>query len=147
MSIIRFDYLPKPERDPETGKVIGETFYPLIPIRICYAHRLYPYYIDSLIDSGADRNLFPAYFAKKIGINIKKGKPRKIRGIGNVEIEAYTHSVMIYVKNRRYQTVVDFSEQQQIPLLGRNGFFNLFKRVAFFEKLNLVELEERESPD
>jgi len=31
--------------------------------------------------------------------------------------------------------------EQKVPLLGRNGFFNYFKKVVFKEKEKEVELE------
>lgn len=109
---LAFDYFPFPKKDPRTGKIVKEIFYPVIPLRISYGHKLgRPF--QALVDSGADRNLFP--------------------------IKAFTHKIKLYLGVEVFKTEADFSYEQGVPLLGRAGFFNLFKRVTFKESDRVVE--------
>lgn len=144
LMLISFPYIPYPEKDIKTGKIIGEVYRPVIPIRIVYKHQFLPYLIDCLVDSGADRNLFPAIFGEMLKIKIKSGKPRKISGIGESEIEAYAHEVTFLVGKLgtpKFKTTIDFAYEQKVALLGRNGFFNFFKHINFKEREKTLELE------
>jgi len=136
-----FNYLSNPRKDYKTGKIIGQVYYPVIPIKLCYGHHIFKYLINSLVDSGSDRNLFPAEIGENIGIKIKNELSQEIGGIGGIKVIAFTHKVKIYLGNLEIDTFVDFSYEQKVPLLGRNGFFNYFKNVIFREKDNVVELE------
>lgn len=105
-----------------------------------YKHKLSRPF-DALVDSGSDRNLFPAEIGGIMGINFKKRSPNKlIMGIGKQAIEAFTERVSLYVGNNKFDVEVDFSYSQQIPLLGRNGFFDLFKQIIFREKDKFIDL-------
>lgn len=97
--------------------------------------------INCLIDSGSDRNLFPAQWGEMVGIKINKGRLRKIGGIGKSEpIEAYTHSVVLIIGTYKFQAEADFSYAQAIPLVGREGFFDHFAEVRFCQKDKVTEL-------
>lgn len=135
-----FSYVPFPQREPESGKIIGEIFRPLVVIRILYKHQLSRSF-DALVDSGSDTNLFPAEIGEMVGINFRKRAPNKfIMGIGKQAIEAFTEKVSLYIGTNKLEAEVDFSYNQQVPLLGRNGFFNLFKKVTFREQDKFVDL-------
>lgn len=140
MSRITFNYLMFDSKD-STGKVTGCTMRPYIPIRLSSHHCNPTHPIDALVDSGSDRNLFPKQLGNILGINFKKKKPTKIFGIGGVEILAYSSDINIWINGIKYITETDFSDQQQTPLLGRLGFFNLFKEVIFDEKIGSLYLE------
>lgn len=132
-----FEYKPQPYLDSSNN--IVDIYRPIIPIRLSYNHRMgQPLF--ALIDSGADRNLFPAAFAIMLGIDVKKGITRKIGGIGNTSLTAYTHKIDLYINSTKFKTEVDFSYEHEMPLLGRNGFFNLFREVKFAEKAKLIEI-------
>lgn len=130
-------YFPEPKIDPKTGKYLGDIFKPKVPIWIsCKSKATLPFH--ALVDSGSDRNLFPAQLGEKIGINIKDGIKIPILGIGGIKIKAYTHKANLHIEKCTFDTEVDFSYEQQIPLLGRRGFFDLFKRIDFNEKTRMV---------
>lgn len=97
--------------------------------------------VNCLLDSGADRNLFPAQWGEAVGIKIKAGKETIHYGIGNNDIKAYRHTVKLYVGTYSFETQVDFSSQQSLPLLGRTGFFSCFKQIIFNERGKVVSLE------
>ena len=139
--ITGYSYYPQFFQDPQTGEKRA-VYYPLIQIRISKDHGPISYLFDALVDSGSDRNLFPLYFATYLGIQIKGIKPKKIYGIGGSFIEAYTAKISIWLGTTEYETEADFSPQQRTPLLGRNGFFDLFKSVKFDEKGQFVYIEE-----
>lgn len=139
--ITGYSYYPLFFQDPKTAKKRVD-YYSLIQIRISIDYGLISYPFDALIDSGSDRNLFPLYFAEYLGIQFKGVKPRKIYGIGDNFIEAYTAKINIWLGETEYKTEADFSPQQKAPLLGRNGFFNLFKSIKFNEKGQFVYIEE-----
>lgn len=136
----RFNYQPRLYINPVSGKSIT-IYLPLIPIRLSYKHKFGKVAVDCLIDSGADINLFPADWGESVGINIKKGPRQMINGIGAIGVESFVHVVKIYLgSDIIFVTKANFSYSQEIPLLGRDGFFNHFKRVSFFEKEKIVEL-------
>lgn len=134
-----FHYIPLPIKDI-SGNIVGQVFKPMIMVKLCFNHKISPYHISCLLDSGSDMNLFPAYFAQNIGINLKNGKEISIRGIGDIEIKAYRHKVNLYLDKVKFETIVDFSHDQQLPLLGRFGFFDHFNKIIFQEKDKLVKL-------
>lgn len=137
-----YSYIPQPFGvDPVSNKLI-EIYRPMIAIRISKDHGPISLPFDALIDSGSDRNLFPLRFATSVGIQFKKIRHKQIIGIGKVIIDAYSANINIWVGTTKYQTEVDFSPQQQTPLLGRDGFFNLFKSVKFDEEGQFVYIEE-----
>lgn len=141
MAVFTVDYQDKIYIHPITGEsvVVPE---PSTKIIFCHNHKQTPP-IWSLIDSGADRNLFPLGIAEFLGINLKKVPVVKIGGIGNLQIEAQAHPIEIIFQGKRIITSADFSPQQTTPILGRKGFFNHFDSVKFMEKEKQVILEIR----
>lgn len=136
---LTFDYIPIPRKDPKTQKIVGETYFPFIPIQLHFKEAVRSFY--ALVDSGAERNLFPAELGELIGIKIKMGKLASIFGIGQHEIEGYTHVVNLSLgRITNFNTEVDFSFEQNVPLLGRNGFFDFFRSVSFRERRKIIEL-------
>jgi len=133
--IISFSYTPF--YIPE----VGEKFRPIINIAISHKNTISSG-IKALVDSGADKNLFPAWMGEWLGINFKKHEYNKIiYGIGGAEIKAYTQKVKVHLHKFSYDTEIDFSFEQQIPLLGRDGFFNLFKSIKFKEGERFLDIE------
>lgn len=137
---LTFVYLPFPKQDPATGNVIGEVYYPFIAIRVAYKHRLSQIF-HALVDSGSDRNLFPAVLGTFVGMNVKKGQKINIEGIGKINIHGFTHKITLYLGTKSFETEADFSYDQQVPLLGRNGFFNLFQSITFKENKKVVVIQ------
>lgn len=62
--------------------------------------------------------------------------------IGKGSIDAYSAKINIWLGTKQYKTEADFSPQQRMPLLGRDGFFNLFKSVKFDEIGQFVYIED-----
>lgn len=137
MPIIKYDYIVSPHI---TNKKLIAIYSPIISIQLSSNHKIYPFPIDCLIDSGADFNLLPARIGESLGLSIKKGDKVTHMGIGSIGITAYSHPVKIYLGNYSFKTTVDFSYNHKIPLLGRYGFFRYFKKVTFHEKELRLEL-------
>lgn len=137
MSLIKIEFdttlVPITFKD---GKVKDYTLRPLIPIVISssISHKKSKTPIDCLLDSGADRNLFPASMGENIGIKITKGQKTTHTGIGNSIMEAYRHTISIHCGGISFITSSDFSYQQTIPLLGRDGFFMFFQSITFINR-------------
>lgn len=141
MPTIKFEYTPEVFVHPKTGKVGYHQYRPLIDARLCYKHNLNKYLVKCLLDSGADKNLFPAGWGKTVGINIEKGVKVKHFGIGNKDLTAFRHKIKLYVGSYSFDTSADFSYDQPFPLLGREDFFKYFKQITFQEKDHFVKLE------
>ncbi len=130
---IEVTYLPEPS--PR-----GMVYRPKIMIWISKGSK-HSRIFHALVDSGSDRNLFPAELGEAIGIDKKSEKSCLVYGIGSIELTTYEHQADLHIGKVSFKTIVDFSYEQQMPLLGRSGFFDLFKRVEFRENKKEVEFK------
>lgn len=135
-----FSYLPISIPDRKNGR-FKEIFCPYIPIRISTNQSNQSFPFDALVDSGSDRNIFPALIAEYIGIDLKRLKSYFMYGIGNSKILVYPAKITLWVGTNKFNTEADFSYEQDTPLLGRQGFFNLFKSITFKDSERFVYLE------
>lgn len=103
---------------------------PLIDIQVNFKHGQM-IWLTALVDSGSDYNLFPADICKVLGINLKKGVPIKVKGIGDAPpIEAYRHyGIKIFFEGTILTTFADFSSVHGQTILGQKGFFDLFESI------------------
>lgn len=118
------------------GRVTAFLTQPLVRVQLTYNHKISRTPVNCLVDSGADHNLFPAHFAEAIGVPVKKGRACTYIGIGNSKLIAYSHFLTLTLTGTSiaFKTKIDFSYEQQVPLLGRVGFFNYFQEVLFDEQ-------------
>ncbi len=140
MANLGFSYLPRLVIDASTNRK-EEIFTPYVPIMVSHGYSNPTRLIDALVDSGSDRNLFPLQLGQMLGLNFKQIRPKIIFGIGGIQLKAYTSEINIWVNNKKYLTEADFCLEQQTLLLGRHGFFNLFKEVKFDEKGTFLYLQ------
>lgn len=127
---IKFFYekLPLIDQD-ERGKEIAR---PVVQILLNYKHGKMFGPLRALIDSGADYNLFPAQVGQLLGINIKKGQINATEGIGGKVITTYRHfGIKMFLEGYSFETFIDFSYEDVIPLLGQQGFFDKLKKITF----------------
>ena len=136
-----YSYIPQIYQDYKTQKFI-QTFLPLIPIKLVSLYGKTTPQFDALLDSGSDRNLLPMSLARYLGISFINRKPTQVYGIGKNHINAYSAKISLWLGNKKHETEADFSLQQNLPILGRNGFFNLFRSIKFDEKGQFVYIEE-----
>lgn len=141
MPVLNGEYLPFPVTDKD-GRLLEMVYRPHIWFMFKIGHRL-TRPIAGLIDSGADRNLFPAQIGEQLGINVKHGKPYINTGIGNHQITTFRHSGidLLFDSGHYFQTEVDFSYEIETLLLGGIGFFDKFKKVILQKKEEIVKLE------
>jgi len=101
-----------------------------------------PYY--ALLDSGADKVLFPADLAREAGISDVNagGSVESAIGIGGQRVTINYYNLMLQVlgDERKLPIEVGFSEHIFVPLLGRS-FFIHFTHVVFSEGKEMVELK------
>jgi len=116
---------------------------PFIPV---YLHgngkkTVSPYF--ALLDSGADRVIFPGDLAVEVGIsNIETGEPEPTIGIAGQKADVYYHKLALQVlgDGKTLPTDVGFSKDIVLPILGRS-FFHHFRAVVFAEGKEEVELK------
>lgn len=138
--VLGYSYVPFPLQDILTGKILEEFFRPMIPIKLSHGSKITSP-LDALIDSGSDRNLFPAFWGELLGLDFKKMPVVYMAGIGKSEVIAYRGKIDIWVGDKKLETEADFCCEQPVPILGRKGFFNFFKSITFKDSERFVYLE------
>jgi len=139
MKDVTFFYISEVGQDLTAGKIF-EVLRPKIPVRLSINHNVSKILVDCLFDTGADRNLFPAAWGRSLGLKIEKGKLVKTMCIGGKEIKAYTHPVVLFIQGQKITTEADFTDENNTPLLGREGFMNKFEDIVINEKKKFVRL-------
>ncbi|OIP57952.1 MAG: hypothetical protein COX79_05710 [Candidatus Levybacteria bacterium CG_4_10_14_0_2_um_filter_36_16] len=137
----KFDFEPDLHLNPETNNW-EYAYRPYLFVKLGYRHRLSENSIRALIDSGSDHNIFPAELASEIGLDYKKGVKRKTTAVNEYAFIVYGNRVKMEYEGKVVETVIYFGENVKIPVLGRNGFFNYFKKVNFDVKNKNFELIE-----
>jgi hypothetical protein len=105
---------------------------------------------EALIDSGSDRNIFPAEIADLLGIDLTS-EPTSVRYVGGVVAgerrPVYFHPIEIEVGGLgAFMTTAGFMSDFSkggYGLLGRKGFFNEFTFVKFKDADHVVEIGKR----
>lgn len=96
----------------------------------------------ALIGSGADDCLFPVEVARILGLKLDPANAHVYGGIGEGEITAIFGTVTLEVGGWAFSLYAGFSDAPSvIPILGQNGFFNLFE-VRFNLGKEVVELKQ-----
>lgn len=140
MPIIKYSFLPDIFFDPKVKKL--KTIYrPYILVKLGNKNKWSKNFIKALVDSGSDYNVFPSSFANGIGIDHKKGEYQKIVGVGGLLTDSYINFVKIKIENKEIETIIQFGEKIQTPLLGREGFFNYFDYLKFNTKRRFLEIK------
>ena len=139
--ITGYSYVPQVYQNLKTQQ-FTQVYLPMIPIKASLNISQISPQFDALLDSGSDRSLFPMSLARYLGIEFGKNKPNKVYGIGEGYINAYSAKITLWLGTKSYETEADFSQEQNITILGRDGFFNLFKFIKFDEKGQFIYIEE-----
>lgn len=118
---------------------------PLIPVRLRSKGNAGQYFdLKAILDSGAHVSIFPAQIGEIIGLKIKNDKTQPIYGIGGHSIATYRHEVIIEVGGWPFDAIVCFTyDNISFPVLGREGFFNLFEIKIDYSK-ETIELKPKE---
>src|SRR3989344_3401981 len=123
----------------------GSILRPVIPIKLKNGKQEIGY--EVLVDSGADLCIFSAEVGEAVGIDIEKGKPREVMGVGGKYSIYYLHPVTIEVGGWPYNIQAGFMPDvaghvMPYGVVGQMGFFeNLI--VKFDLQKAEVELKRR----
>jgi len=140
MSKIVFPYLSFPlNQDPENQK---SEYLPMVEVQLINNHHRSPQLIQAIMDSGSNINLFHSYFGRQLGIKVKKGKPVKIKGIGNMELETYAHEVKLKIGQFVISTKIHFSDYQNFRQIIGTCVFKYFNKITFHEAKKTLILEK-----
>ena len=141
-------------RIPARGDFPAQVKYsPIVTTVLEHKGRRIDFSFDSIIDSGADYCVFPSQLGQLIGLDVELGKKLPTHGVGGQET-LYFHNIKVVLIIGReaweFRCLAGFSRKMNhkgVGLLGRQGFFNLFKRVEFLEnKRQLILTPEGDSP-
>lgn len=127
-------------------KKYGSTLRPVIEIVLRYGGKLIRY--EVLIDSGADLCIFDEEIGNYLGINVRKGEPREVFGVGGKCSIFYIHPITIEVGGWPYKINAGFMPNvagkiMPYGLVGQKGFFENF--VVKFDFLKEeIEIKNRE---
>lgn len=110
-----------------------------------YKSEKLPY--EVLVDSGADMSLFDWEIGDALGIEIKRGIPCEVLGVGGGISVYYLHTVILVVGGMSYKARVGFADNpsgQMIPygIVGQRGFFDKFV-VSFDLRKEEITLKPR----
>ncbi|MEK7068368.1 MAG: aspartyl protease family protein [Patescibacteria group bacterium] len=126
-------------------KKYGSTLRPVIEIRVRNKNISLRY--EVLVDSGADLCLFDEEIGTTLGIDVQKGIPKEVFGIGGKASVYYLHRLEIEVGGWPHVIEAGFmpavaGHQKPYGVVGQKGFFDLF--VVQFDLLKEeVELKLR----
>ena len=142
MANVEGTYIKFPVLDKDS-RFLEYVYRPHVELRINYKRGKISPPLEMLLDTGADRCLFPAQIGNYfVGDFRKKGKKFVTTGIGDYQILTYRiGGFKFFVGAYEFETQIDFSEECKYPLLGGIGFFDHFKRVTFCKKDEKVKLE------
>ena len=119
---------PTPAFPKETRRLV-----PLVPVVLRNGDKEFE--INALVDSGASSCLFAGMLGVGLGLDVSKGPPQKIYGLGRGEVTAYYHKVTLQVGDIVWDEYVGFcfDNFRVDGLLGQKGFFSNFRVVLDHE--------------
>jgi hypothetical protein len=127
------------------AKYGASTLRPVVPIKVLFGKKEVGYHV--LVDSGADLCLFDEEIGTLLGIEVTKGEPCEVFGVGGKVSLYYLHMVQIEVSGWQYEIEVGFMPNvagRTMPygLVGQKGFFENF--IVKFDLLKEeVEIKTR----
>jgi len=137
---MKFSYLKEPAQPSRAHPGRRSILRPRIRIRLKHRDR----FIDllALVDSGADDCLFPLDVARLLRLDFDPANSHLYAGIGQGAVTATFQKVMLEVGGWSFILYAGFSDSPTVvPILGQNGFFDLFE-VKFNKPKELVELKQ-----
>ena len=122
---MKFDYIKEPYSLDPSHPYISR---PLIPVRLLQGEVYVETY--ALLDSGADRSVFHASFARELLIDLEEGRKQTYYGIGEDRIDVYLHTVKLQVIGSQEVIGVDvgFTYSAGVDaILGQTDFFQHYQ--------------------
>lgn len=127
-------------------KISPTIFRPIIRITLKNGKTSIP--LEVLIDSGADICIFSSQIGELLGIDVKKGKAKKVTGVTGESETYYLHPVKLDVGGWEHPALVGFLETRSSDsygIVGQIGFFDHFSVKFDYKKLE-IELKETKNP-
>ncbi len=129
---------------PPRGSFPAKTLYaPLVKTFLFQKNKRADFSFDSVVDSGADFCVFPVQFGKMIGLDIESGQQLPTFGVGGKDT-IFFHEIKVGIAVREeiwsFECSAGFSRKMNTGLLGRDGFFDLFKEVSFNQNAKMFRL-------
>ena len=126
-------------------KRYGSTLRPVMPIKLRVGDNEIGY--EVLVDSGADFCIFDEEIGRAIGIDVRRGTPQQVFGIGGKASVYYLHKVIMEVGGWPYTIEAGFmpavsGRVAQYGVVGQRGFFEAFV-VKFDLAKEEIELKRR----
>lgn len=128
-------------------KKFGVAVRPVIPIKLSSSKLPEGLWYEVLVDSGADICIFHADIGEALGIEVKKGKPQEVFGIGGKASVYYLHNVTISVGGWPHEIEAGFMPNvsghvMQHGVVGQKGFFDKFT-IKFDLLKSEIEIKAR----
>lgn len=150
MSILKIPYIEIPVPACDAFPNDTTKYIPTVLTTLEYQGMVSPFAFHSIIDSGADNCIFPAIYGRRLNIPVEAGKKYPYLGAAGSGL-AYFHHVKVWAEIEKKPYVFDgycgFADALTdvgLGLLGRHGFFDLFRSVKFVQNEKWVELELRD---
>jgi len=126
-------------------KKYGSVLRPVIEVKLKSNSQSFRY--EVLVDSGADICIFHSEVGGALGLDIPKGKPREVFGVGGKASLYYLHDIEIEVGGWTHKVEAGFMPDvagRVMPygLVGQKGFFENFI-VKFDLQKEEIELKQR----
>ena len=119
---------------------------PLLPVCIYNANNHAKlFHFRPMVDSGAGVNIFPGEVGQTLGLDIKRGGEQEIEAINGEVFKSYRHEIVLEVGGWKFNSFACFAERDVFPVLGRDGFFDLFSIKFTYPKAE-IELKSLVEP-
>ena len=127
-------------------KKYGHTLRPVIPIVLAHSESKIGY--EVLVDSGADLCIFDQEIGEAIGLDVRKGTPHEVFGVGGKASVYFLHEVEIKVGGWPFIIKAGFMPRvagriMPYGIVGQAGFFENFV-VKFDLMKEEIEIKQRE---
>ncbi len=116
----------------------GNLIRPIVALQISVGETA-PLAIEALIDTGADRTIFPAYVARHFNLSLSGPTSGEVKAAVGGSSEYWLHEVTLqfrrYPESLKWQTEVCFVDRpMQYALLGSKSFFEFFDLSYSFSR-------------
>jgi len=128
---MRFPYSEIPVDRYCTGRPTEVAYRPVLNVILKYKNKTRT--TPALVDSGADKCIFPTPVGELIGLDVHSVEPEYSGGIDAIKVPVYCHDITIVIRNNPINVRCGFIDKLPIGLLGQEGFFDQYK-ITFFYK-------------
>lgn len=103
--------------------------------------------VMALIDSGSEISVFPGRFVSDLNFNTTTDRILPLVGIlDRTPKKVYIHDILLEIGGWKFPTISGFVYHDiAFPVLGREGFFNLFD-IKFSLQKEVIEIKPKVDP-